>query len=203
MKETIFDQRLYDQLEEGTFNARYNLNQALEQLRLEGFPTDLQTIRELTKDEDSFKNYIVKLQRERLSGGFIPITEREIVIQAFSDLYDRLAGKIQSLRSSLQTSLILKEDGSTVVADEDAMQEKLVEKATVRIDTKRAQAYYDKLIALINAHKELTSHEKKNGFDRLVTLKFNDMYPFSFPLERDGTVSEEVFLHAMRNRLKK
>lgn len=203
MKETVFDNRLYEQLEDGIFDAHFNLNQALEQLRLEGFNTDLETIQELTKNEDSFKNYIVKLQRERLSGGFVPVTEKEMVIDAFSQLYERLAGKIKSLRNSLQSSLILKRDGNSVVADEDAMEKRLKEKATLKIDVKKAQAYYDKIINLIDAYKELTAHEKKCGYDKLVTLVFNALYPFSFPLERDGTITEDAFLYAFRNRFKK
>lgn len=203
MKETIFDQRLYDQLEEGVFNAHFHLSQALEQLRAEGFPTGIETIQMLTKEDDSFKNHIVKLQRERLSGGFVPITEREIVVDAFSQLYDRLAGKIKSLRNSLQSSLILKKDGNTVVGDEEAMEKRLQEKATLKIDVKKAQAYYDKIIKLTDAYKELTAHEKKCGYDKVVSLTFNDLYPFGFPLERDGTITEDTFLYAFRNRFKK
>ena len=203
MKETVFDQRLYDQLEDGVFDAHYNLNQALDQLKAEGFNTDLETIELITKEEDSFKNHIIKLQRERLSGGFVPVTEKEMVIDAFSQLHDRLANKIKSLRNSLQSSLILKKEGDSVVADDVAMEKRLKEKATLKIDVKKAQAYYEKIIKLVDAYKELTAHEKKNGYAKLVTLTFNNLYPFSFPLERDGTITEDTFLYAFRNRFKK
>ena len=63
MKETVFDQRLYDQLEDGVFDAHYNLNQALDQLKAEGFNTDLETIELITKEEDSFKEDQKKVKK--------------------------------------------------------------------------------------------------------------------------------------------
>lgn len=203
MKDTFFDEKLYEQLEDSSFYGYHSFREAIEQLKAEGFPTTLEFIQEITKEEDSFKNHIIKLQRERLSHGFVPITEREIVVDAFSQLYDRLSTKIASLYNSLKGSLILKKEGDTVVPDDEKMEAKLREQATFKVDVKRAQAYYDAVIPLIDAYKNLCEFEEKNGHLKLIELKFHELYPLGYHLAQDGTITEDAFLYYFRNKFKK
>lgn len=203
MVKEVFDNRLFDKLSENDWLHEYNLREALEQLRQEGMPTDLQTIETLTKTEDSLREYIVGLQRQRLSGGFIPVTEREIVVQAFRDLYDRLDKKIAALRSSLHSGLILKADGDSVAIDTEAVEAKKRKQATIKIDEKKAQEYYDQFMKLVDAFKALKAFEDDRNYPHIVVrLEFHELYQLGHSLAREGTVSEETFVYVMRNYLK-
>jgi hypothetical protein len=203
MKKEVFDQRIYDRFSDGNWQREYDFEAAIKQLEIEGFPTALEFIREITKDDDSFKNHINELQRQRLSGGFVPKGEREMVHQAFSDLYERLAKKIASLRSSLNSGLVIKAEGDTVVIDKTATDELMRKKATIEIDTKKGLEYYAKFIAVIDAHKELREYEKANGMPDTIQLNFNDQTPFGFELNMGGTITEDTFANVMRYSLQK
>lgn len=203
MKKEVFDQRIYDRFSDGNWSHEYNFKEAKKQLEIEGFPTTLEFIREITKDEDSFRDYINDLQRQRLSGGFVPKGEREMVHQAFTDLYERLIKKIASLRSSLNSGLVIKAEGDTVVIDKTATDELMRKKATIEIDTKKGLEYYAKFISVINAHKELQAYEKANGMPDTIQLQFNDQTPFGFELNKEGTITEDTFANVMRYSLKK
>ena len=203
MKKEVFDRRIYDRLHDGNWLHEYNFKDAIDQLEKEGFSATLEFVKQITKDEDSFKNHINELQRQRLSGGFIPKDEREMVHQAFTDLYERLVKKVASLRSSLNSGLVIKAEGDTVVIDKTATDELMRKKATIEIDTKKGLEYYAKFIAVIDAHKALRAYEKENKFPDTIQLHFNDQTPFGFELNRDGTITEDTFANVMRYSLQK
>lgn len=203
MTKEIIDKKILDQLTENDWLYEANLKAALEQLKAEGLPTDLQTINKLTETETSFREYIVSLQRQRLSGGFIPVTERELVVQAFSDLFDRLNKKVSDLRGSLHSGLVLKAAGDSVEIDKAAIEAQMLKKATIRIDEKKAQEYYQMFIAVINAFQALQAFEKEGNYPNIITrLEFHELYQLGHPLAREGTVSEETFVYVLRHYLK-
>jgi hypothetical protein len=70
-------------------------------LKKEGLPTTLEFIQKITSTDDAFKDFVNEQLKKRLSGGFVPIGERELVHQAFSDMYERLQKKISDLRNAL------------------------------------------------------------------------------------------------------
>ncbi len=204
MEKLIFDRTVYDKIDDRSWWHREAFKDAIKQLQEEGLPTTKEFIDMITKDENSLRDFVNEEQRKRLSGGFVPIGERELVHQAFSDMYDRLKKKIDDLRNALNGSLVIKAVGDTVEIDEDAMEAKLRAAATIEIDATKGEAYYAKFMNVITAWQSLCEYEKKNNFPQIIRrLEFHDLIPFDFPLGRDGTISESTFAYALRNWLKK
>jgi hypothetical protein len=204
MEKLIFDRTVYDKIDDRSWWHREAFKDAIKQLQEEGLPTTKEFIDMITKDENSLRDFVNEEQRKRLSGGFVPIGERELVHQAFADMYDRLKKKIDDLRNALNGSLVIKAVGDTVEIDEDAMEAKLRAAATIEIDATKGEAYYAKFMNVITAWQSLCEYEKKNNFPQIIRrLEFHDLIPFDFPLGRDGTISESTFAYALRNWLKK
>ena len=204
MEKLIFDRTVYDKIDDRSWWHREAFKDAIKQLQEEGLPTTKEFIDMITKDENSLRDFVNEEQRKRLSGGFVPIGERELVHQAFADMYDRLKKKIADLRNALNGSLVIKAVGDTVEIDEDAMEAKLRAAATIEIDATKGEAYYAKFMNVITAWQSLCEYEKKNNFPQIIRrLEFHDLIPFDFPLGRDGTISESTFAYALRNWLKK
>jgi hypothetical protein len=203
MKKEVFDYLIFDKLDDRSWWHKESFKDAIEQLKAEGLPTTLEFIQKITSTDDALKNFVNEEQRKRLSGGFVPIGERELVHQAFNDMYERLRKKISDLRNALNGSLVIKSDGDSVSIDEDAMQEKLRKAATIEIDVTKAEQYYQKFMTVVNDWQSLCEFEKKNGLPQLIRrFEFNNLTPFELPLNRDGTISEDTFAYALRNWLK-
>ena len=203
MKKEVFDNLIYDKLDDRSWWHKESFKDAIEQLKAEGLPTTLEFIQKITKDEDSLKNFINEEQKKRLSGGFVPNAEREFVHEAFVGLYERLQKKIGDLRNALNANLVIRADGDSVSIDEDATEAKLRKAATIEIDATKGEAYYAKFMAVVTAWQSLCEYEKKNNLPQLIKrFEFHDLVPFELPLNRDGTISEDKFAYALRNWLK-
>jgi len=204
MEKEVFDYLIFDKLDDRSWWHRESFKDAIEQLKAEGLPTTLEFIQKITSTDDALKNFVNEQQKIRLSGGFVPIGERELVHQAFADMYDRLKKKIDDLRNALNGSLVVKADGDTVEIDEDAMEAKLRKAATIEIDAVRGEEYYKKFMEVVTAWQSLCEFEKKSGLPQLIRrFEFHDLIPLELPLNRDGTISEDTFAYALRNWLKK
>jgi hypothetical protein len=204
MKKEVFDYLIYDKIDDRSWWHKEAFKDAIKQLQEEGLPTTKEFIDMITKDENSLRDFVNEEQRKRLSGGFVPIGERELVRQAFADMYDRLKKKIDDLRNALNGSLVVKADGDSVSIDEDAMEAKLRKAATIEIDAVRGEEYYKKFMEVVAAWQSLCEYEKKNHFPQIIRrLEFHDLIPLELPLNRDGTISEDTFAYALRNWLKK
>lgn len=204
MEKQVFDNLIYDKLDDRAWWHKEAFKDAVKQLKEEGLPTTLEFIQKITKDENSLRDFVNEEQRKRLSGGFVPIGERELVHQAFADMYDRLKKKIDDLRNALNGSLVIKADGDTVEIDEDATEAKLRKAATIEIDAVKGEQYYQKFMEVVSSWQSLCEYEKKNHLPQLIKrFEFHDLVPFELPLNRDGTISEDTFAYALRNWLKK
>jgi hypothetical protein len=203
MEKQVFDRTIYDKLDDRSWWHRESFKDAIEQLKKEGLPTTLEFIQKITSTDDALKNFVNEQQKIRLSGGFVPIGERELVHQAFSDMYDRLKKKIADLRNALNANLVIKSDGDSVSIDEDAMNEKLRKAATIEIDATKGEQYYDQFMKVVAAWQSLCEYEKKNHLPQIIRrFEFHDLIMFELPLDRDGTISEATFAYALRNWLK-
>mgnify|MGYP003764764993 CR=1 FL=1 len=203
MKKEVFDYLIFDKLDDRSWWHKESFKDAIEQLKAEGLPTTLEFIQKITKDENSLRDFVNEEQRKRLSGGFVPIGERELVHQAFADMYDRLKKKIDDLRNALNGSLVIKAVGDTVEIDEDATEAKLRKAATIEIDVVKGTEYYKRFMEIINGWQSLCEYEITNHFPQIIRrLEFNDLIPFGLALDRRKTVSEDEFAFALRNWLK-
>lgn len=203
MKKEVFDNLIYDKLDDRAWWHKEAFKDAIEQLKAEGLPTTLEFIQKITSTEDALKDFVNEQLQKRLSGGFIPNAEREFVHEAFVGLYERLQKKINDLRNALNGSLVVKSAGDTVEIDEDAMNEKMRKSATIEIDAVRGEEYYKKFMEVVAAWQSLCEYEKKNHFPQIIRrLEFHDLIMFELPLNRDGTISEDTFAYALRNWLK-
>jgi hypothetical protein len=206
MKKEVFDNLIFDKLDDRSWWHKEAFRDAIEQLKAEGLPTTLEFIQKITSTDDAFKDFVNAELQKRLSGGFVPNAEREFVHEAFVGLYERLQKKISDLRNALNANLVIKSDGDgdSVSIDEDATEEKLRKAATIEIDAVKGEAYYQKFLTVIAAWQSLCEYEKKNHLPQLIKgFKFHDLIPLELPLNRDGTISESTFAYALRNWLKK
>ena len=204
MEKFIFDNLIFDKLDDRSWWLREAFKDAVEQLKEEGLPTTLEFIQRITATDDALKDFVNLEQKKRLSGGFVPIGEREIVHQAFSDMYERLKKKINDLKNALNGGLVIKVVVDTVEIDEDAMEAKMKKDSTIEIDATKGEQYYQKFMEVVAAWQSLCEYEKKNHLPQLIRrLEFDDLVPFGLPLDRDGTISEDTFAYALRNWLKK
>lgn len=202
MKEKVFDSQLFDRTSQSNWLGEFNLKAALEQLRAEGLPTSLDFINEICATPQSFTDWVIAQQRKRLSGDYMLTSERDAIIQGFRDMYDRLSPKIEALRGSIGSSLVLKAKGDTVVNDTKALEAKQKANATIEINTELASEWYSKYRAVIDAHKSLMAFEEKKGFVSM-DLRFNEMVAsFNWAYQREREISEDLFIEIMKYRLK-
>jgi len=203
MEKFIFDNLIFDKLDDRSWWLREAFKDAVEQLKEEGLPTTLEFIQRITATDDALKDFVNSEQQKRLSGGFVPIGERELVHQAFADMYERLQKKISAFRNALNGGLIIKVVGDSVSIDEDAMNEKMRKAATIEIDVVKGTEYYKRFMEIINGWQSLCEYEITNHFPQIIRrLEFNDLIPFGLALDRRKTVSEDEFAFALRNWLK-
>lgn len=203
MEKFIFDNLIFDKLDDRSWWLREAFKDAVEQLQEEGLPTTLEFIQMITATDGALKDFVNSEQQKRLSGGFVPIGERELVHQAFNDMYERLQKKISAFRNALNGGLVVKSVGYTVEIDEDALEAKMKKDSTIEIDATKGEEYYGKFMAVITNWQSLCEYEKKNNFPQIIRqLQFNDLIPFGLALDRRGTVSEDEFAYALRNWLK-
>lgn len=204
IKDKIFDKQLYERISDHNWLAEFNLKKALQLLNEEGMPTTLDFLQTITKDEDSLHSWVVEQQRARLSGAFVTSAERDVIITGFRNLYDKLNPALQSLRSSMNSSLVLKSDGDSVINDAKAVDKKQREQATLTIDADKCDAYYQVFLKLIMAHQELVQYEKDNGyFPQSTELKFNELTNFGWHYANEGTVMEDLFATIHRHKFLK
>jgi len=181
-KEMLFDEEIFDEKVYADTKKKYEemaerLPDLLASLAAEGLPTDWGYLQLITDADNSFKRWIDELYMKRVSSfDFLPMDERNRIIDTYDALFDRLKDDVAQLRRMRRERLPLFDADGTIMVDMDKVEEIARKAATTRINATKIQAYWDAVNKVIDAMAELRSFEEKNGLpdfvnEELVFLK--------------------------------
>lgn len=142
-------------------------NKHIQTLESEGIPTDLNTLKDILKDEDSFKKWLFKAEESYIGKiGFLPKEEKKRIHSTFIDLFNRTG----TARNSLN-GFIFNRQGFEVLQDEEGhlyynieKAHKQLEESNRRFFSDKDKEYFSKLQDVYVAFKELQSFEAQEKY---------------------------------------
>lgn len=142
-------------------------NKHIQTLESEGIPTDLNTLKDILKDEDSFKKWLFKAEESYIGKiGFLPKEEKKRIHSTFIDLFNRT----DTVRNSLN-GFIFNRQGFEVLQDKEGHLYYNIEKARKQLEesnrrffSDKDKEYFSKLQDVYVAFKELQSFEAKEKY---------------------------------------
>ena len=142
-------------------------NNHLQTLKSEGIPTDLKTLKDILKDEDSFKKWLAAAEESYIGKiGFLPKEERKRIHSTFMDLLSRT----DTARSSIHGLLfnrhgynVLQDNKGKFYFDTEEIRKQLAE-SNKRYFTEKDKEYFDKLQEVYIAFENLQAFEKKEKY---------------------------------------
>lgn len=155
-----------DRLQELAMSMK-DANNHLQTLKAEGFPTDLDVLKDIVKDDESFKKWLNKAEESYIGKiGFIPKEEKKRIHATFTDLYNRT----DSARNSLH-GVIFNKQGYNVLQDKEGCLyynfeeiRKQLEETNRRYFSEKDKEYFDKLQDVYIAFKKLQDFESKEKY---------------------------------------
>ena len=147
--------------------AVINANNHLEALQKEGIPTDLDTLKDIVKDDESFKKWLNRAEESYIGKiGFIPKEEKKRIHATFTDLYSRT----DSARNSLH-GVLFNRQGYKVLQDKEGhlyynMNEirNQLEETNRKYFSEKDKEYFGKLQDVYIAFKNLQAFEGKEKY---------------------------------------
>lgn len=168
-KEEIFDNALYHRVKQGYTDMADRLPDLLSALSDEGLPTGLKFLKEITKTDTAFYDFLQAEKEKHLRGSaFIPKEEIERTNRVYNDLYLQLTDYVSELRRMFYAGLPIVEVGGAVTADAAAIEKLAKERATTFVDADKIQAYWDVVQKVLKAMSEIRDFEQKNGLPSFV-----------------------------------
>jgi hypothetical protein len=144
-----------------------NANRHLQELGNEGIPTGIDTLKDIIKDEDSFKNWLNQAEDSYIGKiGFIPKEERKRIHATFIDLYNRTEvhrSAIQGILFNRHGYNVLQDKGGKFYFNTDEIRIKL-EESNRRYFTDKDKEFFDKLQAVYIAFNDLQNFEDKEKY---------------------------------------
>ena len=142
-------------------------NKHIQTLESEGIPTDLNTLKDILKDEDSFKKWLFKAEESYIGKiGFLPKEEKKRIHSTFIDLFNRT----DTVRNSLN-GFIFNRQGFEVLQDKEGHLYYNIEKARKQLEesnrrffSDKDKEYFSKLQDVYVAFKELQDFEAKEKY---------------------------------------
>lgn len=174
MKETlfeneVFDEALYHRAKQNYLNMADRLPSLLSALNDEGLPTTLKFLKDITKNDTSFYDFLKAEKEKHLRGrAFIPKEEIERTTRVYNDLYLQLTDEVAELRRMFFSGLPIVEVGGAVTIDTDAVEKLAREQATTFVDAEKISAYWDEVNKVLTAMADLRDFEQKNGLPSFV-----------------------------------
>lgn len=169
-KEIIFDEALYHRTKQNYLTMAERLPDLLSALGEEGLPTNLKFLKDITKNDTSFYDFLQAEKEKHLRGSaFIPKEEIERTERVYNDLYLQLTDEVSELRRMFYAGLPIVEVGGAVTADAAAIEKLAKERATTYVDADKIQAYWNVVNKVLTAMSEIRDFEQKNGLPSFVT----------------------------------
>lgn len=167
--EEIFDEKVYTDTKQKYEDMAERLPDLLASLAAEGLPTDWSYLQLITDADNSFKDWINSQYMKRVSSfDFLPMGERDRIIDQYDALFDKLKDDVAQLRRMRRERLPLFDADGTIMVDMDKVDELAKRKATTKLNATKIQAYWDAVNKVVDAMAELRSFEDGNGLPSFV-----------------------------------
>ena len=137
--------------------------------RSEGLPTGLKFLKDITKTDTAFYDFLKAEKEKHLRGSaFIPKEEIERTTRVYNDLYSQLTDYVSELRRMFFAGLPIVEVGGAVTVDAAAIEKLAKERATTFVNAEKIQAYWNEVNKVLTAMSDLRDFEQKNGLPSFV-----------------------------------
>lgn len=167
--EVIFDEKVYDNTKKKYEEMAERLPDLLASLAAEGLPTDWSYLQLITDADDSFKRWVDDQYMKRVSSfDFLPVDERNRIIDQYDALFDKLKDDVAQLRRMRRERLPLFDADGTIMVDFEKIEQMARKAATTRLNSTKIQAYWDAVNKVVDAMAELRSFEDGNGLPSFV-----------------------------------
>lgn len=142
-------------------------NNHLQALKAEGIPTDLDTLKDIIKDNESFNKWLNRAEESYIGKiGFIPKEEKKRIHATFTDLYSRTDSARNNLHGVLfnrQGYKVLQDKEGHLYYNVDEIRKQL-EESNKRHFTAKDKEFFDKLQDVYIAFKNLQDFENKEKY---------------------------------------
>lgn len=167
--EEIFDEKVYAETKKKYEDMAEKLPDLLASLAAEGLPTDWGYLQLITDTDNSFRDWINSQYMKRVSSfGFLPVDERNRIIDTYDALFERLKDDVAQLRRMRRERLPLFDADGTVMVDMDKVEQMARKAATTKVNSTKIQAYWDAVNKVVDAMTELREFEDRNGLPDFV-----------------------------------
>lgn len=167
--EVIFDEKVYSDTKQKYEDMAEKLPDLLASLAAEGLPTDWGYLQLITDTDNSFRDWINSQYMKRVSPfGFLPVDERNRIIDTYDALFERLKDDVAQLRRMRRERLPLFDADGTIVVDFEKIEQMARKAATTKLNAPKIQAYWEQVNKVVDAMAELRSFEEKNGLPDFV-----------------------------------
>jgi dsDNA-binding SOS-regulon protein len=167
--EVIFDEKVYTDTRKKYEDMADTLPDLLASISAEGLPTDWNYFQLITDDDNSFKRWVDEQYMKRVSSyDFLPMDERDRIIEQYDALFDRLKDDVAQLRRMKRERLPMYDADGTIMVDMDKVEQMARKAATTRINATKIQTYWEQVGKVVDAMAELRGFEEKNGLPDFV-----------------------------------
>ena len=165
----VFDNALYSRTKQNYMTMADKLPSLLSALNNEGLPTDLKFLKDITKTDTAFYDFLKAEKEKHLRGSaFIPKEEIQRTERVYNDLYLQLTDEVAELRRMFFSGLPIVEVGGAVTVDAVEIENLAKERATTFVDAEKIQAYWDVVQKVLTAMSAIRDFEQKNGLPSFV-----------------------------------
>jgi dsDNA-binding SOS-regulon protein len=167
--EEIFDEKVYTETKQKYEDMAERLPDLLASLAAEGLPTDWNYFQLITDADNSFKRWVDEQYMKRVSSyDFLPVDERNRIIDTYDALFERLKNDVAQLRRMRRERLPLFDAGGLITVDMDKVEQIARKAATTKLNATKIQAYWDAVNKVVDAMGELREFEDRNGLPDFV-----------------------------------
>lgn len=176
-KEEMFDEALYSRAKQNYLTMADRLPSLLNALSDEGLPTTLKFLKDITKTDTAFYDFLQAEKEKHLRGSaFIPKDEIQRTNRVYNDLYLQLADYVSELRRMFFSGLPVVEVGGAVAVDAVEIERLSKERATTYVDAEKISAYWDEVQKVLKAMSDIQEFEQKNGLPSFVNDELHYMH---------------------------
>lgn len=167
--EVIFDEKVYTDTKQKYEDMAERLPDLLASLAAEGLPATWDYFQMITDADDSFKRWIDEQCMKRVSSfGFLPMDERNRIIDTYDALFERLKDDVAQLRRMRIERLPIVSVDDLITVDMEKVEQMARKAATTKLNATKIQAYWEQVNKVVDAMAELRSFEEKNGLPDFV-----------------------------------
>ena len=168
-KSEIFDEKVYTETKKKYEDMAEKLPDLLASLAAEGLPTDWNYFQQITDADNSFKRWVDEKYMKRVSSfDFLPMDERDRIIEQYDALFDKLKDDVAQLRKMRRERLPLFDADGLITVDFEKIEQIARKAAITKLNSTKIQAYWEQVNKVIDAMAELRSFEDGNSLPSFV-----------------------------------